>query len=77
MSQLEPGSPEEHGVSSETPELTQIEAARLLANKARPHLQAEGLPDDEIRQWAETFVAEKGGTADVADFVDWIAAQQQ
>lgn len=76
MSQPEPGQPEEYGVESETPDLAQIEAARLLANDARQHLHARGFSDEQIRHWAETYVAEEGGTADLADFFDWIESRE-
>lgn len=64
------GEQEEFGVETETPDLAQIEAARLLANEARDVLQARGFSDDQIRHWADTYVAEEGGTADLADFAE-------
>lgn len=72
----EPGDPEEHGVSSETPGLAQIEAAQLLANDARDELRKAGFSDDEIRHWAETYVARRGGTADLEDFLTWIEDEE-
>ena len=72
-----PAEPEEHGVPTETPELSQIEAARLLANDSRGDLVGAGFSDDQIRHWAETYVAEHGGTADPADFVAWIDANER
>lgn len=71
-----PGEPEEHGVPTETPDLAQIEAARLLANDARGELGAAGFTDDQIRHWAETFVDERGGSADLADFLTWIEERE-
>lgn len=77
MTTPEPGDPEEYGVESETPDLAQIEAARLLANDARQQLRARGFSDEQIRHWAETFVAEEGGTADLPDFLDWIESRER
>lgn len=74
--EVEPTAPEEEGKEVETPELAQIEAARLLANSARSRLKKSGLTDDQIEEWAATFVAEEGGTADLDVFVDWIERHQ-
>lgn len=73
---LEPREPHEAGVEEETPELAQIEAARLLANDARARLEAEGFSDEQIREWAETYVAKEGGTANVSEFVGWIERRE-
>lgn len=73
---LEPALPEEEGVEDETPELAQIEPARKLANDARDRLEAEGFTEKQIRHWAETYVAQEGGSADVEDFIDWISDQE-
>lgn len=77
MTQPDPGTPEQHDVESETPDIAQIEAARLLANDARQQLNARGFSDEQIRHWAETYVAEEGGTADLPDFFNWIESQQR
>lgn len=77
MTKPEPGSPEDYDVESETPDLAQIEAARLLANDARQQLQARGFSDEQIREWAETYVAEEGGTADLPDFFNWIDSRER
>jgi hypothetical protein len=66
-----PASPEDVGVEEETPPLPNIEGARLLGNDARDRLHADGFDDQQIDEWAETFIAECGsGTVD--DFVAWI-----
>lgn len=72
----EPETPAEADVLEETPDLAQIEPAHILANDAGETLEAEGFTHDEILSWAETYVASMGGTADVGDFVDWIAEQE-
>lgn len=75
-SQLEPEQPEDAGIPTELPDLAQIEPAYLLANDARPELEARGFTEDEILHWAETYIAEEGGTADVDDFLAWIADEE-
>lgn len=74
--ELEPADPEDAGLETESPELAQIEAARVLANDARDRLRSEGFDDDQIRHWAETYVAEVGGTADLRDFYNWISERE-
>ena len=56
-------------------ELGQIEGARLLGNDARDRLRADGFTDQEIDEWAETYVAENGG-GEVDEFVAWIGEQE-
>jgi hypothetical protein len=53
------------------PEAAEVESARLLANEA-DELRALGLDDDEIRRWADEYVAE-----DVTrpPFVAWVRAR--
>lgn len=73
---LEPEEPEEAGIPTEIPDLAQIEPAYLLANDARSRLEQRGFTEDEILHWAETYVTEEGGTADVDDFLAWIAEEE-
>lgn len=77
MTDPSPGEPADFELETETPDLSQIEAARLLANDARGQLQARGFSDEQIRHWAETFVAEEGGSADPPDFIAWIETQER
>jgi hypothetical protein len=64
------------GVPEETPELSEIEGARILGNDARSRLDADGFSAAQIDAWAETFIAEVGsGTVD--DFIAWIRRQEQ
>jgi hypothetical protein len=71
-----PEKPEDAGVAEETPELSQIEGARLLGNDARERLRADGFDDTQIDAWAETFIAEVGsGTVD--EFVAWISRSER
>jgi hypothetical protein len=76
MPEPKPESPEDAGVAEETPELSEIEGARLLGNDARVRLRADGFDDAQIDEWAETFIAEESsGTVD--DFVAWIVRKEQ
>lgn len=75
MTELEPQKPQEAGVDPGSPELTQIEGARLLATDARARLRAEGFNDRQIDEWADAFVREVGA-GDVDGFIKWVADQQ-
>jgi hypothetical protein len=76
MDDLTPERPRDAGVPEEVPEqLSAIEGARTLANEARARLRADGFTDDQIDQWARTFITENdAGTVD--DFVAWIRGQE-
>lgn len=52
------------------PQAAEVESARLLANEARPHLEPEGMSEEEIRQLADEFVARDRGD-EVGGFVHW------
>jgi len=76
MPEPEPLKPEDVGVTEEVPELSQIEGARTLGNDARARLHADGFDDEQIDEWAETFIAEvSSGTVD--QFVAWIARRER
>lgn len=72
---LEPEEPREAGVSEADPDVSHVEAARLLADQASDRLQAQGFTDDEIRRWAEAYAREEG-SGDVNRFIAWIARQE-
>lgn len=73
---LAPREPEQEGVVEEMPDQMQYEAARLLANHAKPQLHDQGFDDEQIRSWANTYVAEFG-SGSVDDFLAWIDAEQR
>jgi hypothetical protein len=76
MAEPEPVSPAEVGVPEKIPDLPQIEGARTLGNDARERLHADGFDDEQIDEWAETFIAEvSSGTVD--QFVDWIRQRER
>lgn len=52
------------------PQAAEVESARLLANDARPQLEAEGLSEEDLRRLADEFIARDRGE-DVGSFVDW------
>lgn len=72
----EAGEPSEVGVAEVEPEPMQLEGARLLANEARSQLHGQGFDDEQIRKWANTYVA-RHGNADPDDFVRWVAERGQ
>lgn len=49
---------------------TEVESARLLANKTHDQLEAAGLSPDEVLDLAERFIADHPN-ADPSAFVDW------
>jgi hypothetical protein len=57
-----PGRPE--------PDAEEVESARLLANGARPTLEADGFDDEEIRRLADAYVALDLGE-ETDDFIAW------
>jgi hypothetical protein len=73
---LEPEAPNEAGVSEAEPDVSHVEAARLLADQARERLEAQGFDREEIRKWAEAYAREQG-SGDVDDFIEWIARQER
>lgn len=75
MADPTPERPRDAGVRKKTPDPMDIEGAETLANDARPHLEGRGFTDDQISQWAETYVAEEG-SGDVESFVAWIDRRQ-
>lgn len=75
-SDLEPEGPEQRGVPDEEPDPMQLEAARLLANDARPTLREQGFDDEQILAWATTFTA-WFGSGDADQFLAWIDEQQR
>ena len=75
MPEPTPETPAEAGVVEETPELGNIEGARILGNDARQRLHADGFTDAQIDAWAETFIAEES-SGSVDEFVAWIARQE-
>ena len=74
--ELEPAEPEEEGVPDEEPDAMQLQAARLLANEARPTLHAQGFDDEQILAWATTYTA-WFGSGDVDHFLAWIDEEEQ
>jgi len=73
---LEPEEPAEAGVSEAEPDVSHIEAARLLADQAKERLEAQGFDQEEIRKWAEAYTRERE-SGDVDDLVEWIAHQER
>lgn len=77
MDDLTPERPRDAGVPEEVPEaLSAIEGAHILANEARERLRGDGFTDDEVDQWAKTFITEVG-TGDVDELIAWIGRQER
>ncbi|MGD2061346.1 MAG: hypothetical protein PVF87_10805 [Acidimicrobiia bacterium] len=73
--QLKPEHPEQAGIAEETPDQSHIEGAELLANESREALRGLGFTDDEIDEWALTYIAENR-TGDVESFLAWVAEKE-
>ena len=76
MKDIEPERPHESGVEEATPPTMQVEGAHVLADDAKPLLEGKGFSDDQVRRWADAYIAEVG-SGDVTSFVTWIDRQQQ
>jgi hypothetical protein len=72
---VEPTRPEAQGVPDASPDPMDLEAARLLANEARPTLHAQGFDDEQIDAWATTYTA-RFGSGDTDRFLAWIETEQ-
>lgn len=76
MTEIQPEHPHDAGVRERVPDAMQLEGAELLANEARPRLRALGFSDDEIDEWALTYIAlEHSG--DVDGFISWIRREEE
>jgi hypothetical protein len=75
VSELTPEEPHEAGVPERLADQSHEEGARILADEARDKLSDRGFTDDQIREWAETYIAEEG-SGDVDAFVEWIARRE-
>jgi hypothetical protein len=73
---VHPADPREEGVEEKTPRAMQIEPAHLLANDVRAQLRERGFSDEQIDEWADTFIAEFG-SGDATQFLAWIEEQEQ
>jgi hypothetical protein len=74
MVERKPEHVEKRGATSEPgkpqPEASEVESARLLENKARDALRAEGFSDERIRELADGYVALDLGE-DLHTFIAW------
>jgi hypothetical protein len=75
MIQLKPEHPHQAGVEETEPDFDHFEGAELLANEARPRLRSAGFTDDEIDEWAHTYISTVG-TGDVFSFIAWIREKE-
>ena len=76
MTDIVPEDPADAGVTEQVADAGHEEGARLLGDEAVARLAARGFSEDQVRRWAETFIATEG-SGDVDAFVAWIAAQEQ
>lgn len=76
MQNLTPEHPADAGIETHLPDLSHIEGSELLANESRHLLRKRGFSDQEIEEWAHTYIADQH-TGDVASFVAWIDARER
>ena len=75
MTELTPEEPHEAGVPEKVADQSHEEGARILADEARDQLKERGFTDEQIREWAETYIAEES-SGSVDGLIDWIARQE-
>ena len=73
---LTPEEPHEAGVPEKVADTSHEEGARILADEARGRLRDKGFTDEQIREWAETYIADEG-SGSVDAFVAWIANRER
>ena len=76
MSDLTPEEPHEAGVPEKVADVSHEEGARILADEAGKQLKERGFTDEQIREWAETYIAEEG-SGSVEGLIDWIARRER
>jgi len=75
VTNLTPEEPHEAGVPEKLADQSHEEGARILADEAREQLADRGFTDQQIREWAETYIAEEG-SGSVDGLIEWIARQE-
>jgi len=76
VSDLEPEEPHEAGVPERVADPSHEEGARILADEARERLKDRGFTEQQIREWAETYIAAEG-SGSVDGLIAWIADQER
>ena len=76
MSDLTPEEPHDAGVPEQVADPSREEGARILADEARERLADRGFTEEQIREWAETYIAEEG-SGSVDGLIAWIAKQER
>jgi hypothetical protein len=75
MTDLTPEEPHEAGVPEKLADTSHEEGARILGDEARERLKDRGFSDEQIREWAETYIAEEG-SGSVDGLIEWIGRQE-
>jgi len=76
VTDLTPEEPHDAGVPEKVADTSREEGARILADEARTRLRDKGFTDQQIREWAETYIAEEG-SGSVDGLIAWIAAKER
>jgi hypothetical protein len=72
---LKPEHPHDAGVEEQMPDPSHIEGAETLANEARHVLQEEGFTNDEINEWALTYISLRH-SGDLVSFLQWLSDKE-
>jgi hypothetical protein len=75
VSDLTPEEPHDAGVPEKLADQSHEEGARILADEAREQLKERGFTDEQIREWAETYIADEG-SGSVKGLIEWIARRE-
>jgi hypothetical protein len=76
MSEITPEEPSDAGVPERVADASREEGARVLADQARERLKGRGFTDEQIREWAETYIATEG-SGSVNGLLAWIADKER
>lgn len=73
--ELEARSPAEDDLGGKDADFSHTEGAHVLASEAKDRLQQDGFSEEQILEWAETYVSEQG-SGSVDAFIAWVHEQQ-
>ncbi|MCZ7534368.1 MAG: hypothetical protein M5U23_13400 [Acidimicrobiia bacterium] len=72
---LTPEHPHDAGIEEQIPDSSRIEGAETLANAARSILGEQGFTDDEINEWALTYIS-LNHSGDLGSFLQWVSDKE-
>jgi hypothetical protein len=76
MTNLTPEEPSDAGVPERVADASREEGARVLGDQARDRLAGRGFTEEQIREWAEAYIATEG-SGTVEGLLAWIAEKER